>query len=242
MNLLASNAKLDKEQSDYLIRGLTLAPHGISGHQVCPESTVGCRASCNLWFAGQRRMLVARSAAIRNTRWLFRDRATFVSQLRRDLFALVVKAHKLGRKPLCRLNVASDLDWCDLIAGFPEVTFYDYTVVRSRFNAFLNGELPGNYHLTYSQKEKADESLIASYLLRGGNVAQVFDILYNPQHKKYGLLPSHAIVAGDAFRVVDGDIHDLRLPAYDGSGVVVGLRLKGTNAAKSRARANGFAT
>ncbi|WP_261342708.1 hypothetical protein [Posidoniimonas corsicana] len=41
--------------------------------------------------------------------------------------------------------------------------------------------------------------------------------------------------------MIDADKHDVRLPSVDGWGVVCGLRLKGTNAAKARGRATGFA-
>ena len=53
MKLLSTNAKLQKTTGDaanYLVAGLTLAPHGLSGHQVCEGSSTGCRAACNLWF------------------------------------------------------------------------------------------------------------------------------------------------------------------------------------------------
>ena len=76
---------------------------------------------------------------------------------------------------------------------------------------------------------------------RGGNVAQVFDVDYHPQSGRIGDLPESIRIQGRHWPVVDGDKHDIRLPSIDGRGVVIGLRLKGTNAAKSRARRNGFA-
>jgi hypothetical protein len=61
MSLLRTNAKLAKNRgpaAGYAISGLTLAPHGLSGHQVCAGSSVGCRASCNLWFSGQEELSI----------------------------------------------------------------------------------------------------------------------------------------------------------------------------------------
>lgn len=242
--LLTSNAKLAKSfgpAAAYYIRGLTLAPHKLSGHCVCPGSSVGCRASCNLWFAGQRTSPQARNAAVRDTRWLFRDPDTFKEELHREIQRVRASSKRKKLIPLIRLNVASDLDWTPIIAAWPDVQFYDYTKVRSRFKSYLAGDLPGNYSLTFSQHEKHDEAMIGGFLRDGGNVAQVFNVLYNPQWKKFGELPETVTIDGDEFPVIDGDKHDVRLPEIDGSGVVVGLRLKGTNAAKSRARATGFA-
>ena len=53
IKLLGTNTKLLKKSGKrYAIRGLTLAPHAIDGFNVCPQSTLGCRASCVLWFTG----------------------------------------------------------------------------------------------------------------------------------------------------------------------------------------------
>lgn len=243
--LLTTNAKLDKSSraaAAYLLRGLTLAPHGLSGHNVCPGSSVGCRASCNLWFAGQRVSPQARNAAVRDTRWFFRDPETFKEELHRDIIRVQRSAYRKGLTPLIRLNMASDLDWTSVIAAHPDIQFFDYTKIRSRFRAYLAGTLPANYRLTFSRHEKHSETEIAGFLREGGNVAQVFDVLYNPQWKKFGALPETVEIDGESFPVIDGDVHDVRLPEVDGTGVIVGLRLKGTNAAKSRARKSQFAT
>jgi hypothetical protein len=172
---------------------------------------------------------------------LFADRQAFVEGLNLDIARHVRHAEREQRIPLVRLNVASDLDWSDVISQWPTVQFYDYTKIRSRFEAYLRGDLPRNYALTFSRHERHHHATIASYLRRGGNVAQVFDVPYHPQSGKYGKLPEAITSHGVTASVVDGDNHDVRLPNTDGLGVVVGLRLKGTNAAKARARAAGFA-
>lgn len=244
MPLLRTNSKLVKTSGSaarYTITGLTLAPHGLSGHQVCAGRSTGCAAACNLWFAGQRVTPNARNRAISDTRTLFEDRQQFIAQLNREIANFLRRTEQLQTKPLIRLNVASDLDWFDVIDNWPDVQFYDYTKIRARFDRYLAGKLPANYALTFSRHEKHHSATIRSYLNRGGNVAQVFDVDYYPAVGRVGDLPKSVIVHGKRFRVIDGDLHDVRLPAVDGRGVIVGLRLKGTNAAKQRGRMSGFA-
>ena len=243
-SLLRTNAKLEKtagKASRYLISGLTLAPHGLSGHQVCAGRSVGCAAACNLWFAGQRVTPGARKRAIVDTRALFADRPAFIDRLDRDIANHVRLAERKQLTPLVRLNVASDLEWFDIIDSWPDVQFYDYTKIRARFMRYLRDELPSNYALTFSRHEKHHGATIRSYLDRGGNVAQVFDVDYYPAVGRIGSLPASVRVHGREYPVIDGDKHDVRLPSVDGRGVIVGLRLKGTNAAKARGRQTGFA-
>ena len=242
--LLRTNSKLLKsipETAKYLLTGLTLAPHSISGHNVCKGSSKGCRDSCNMLFSGLRVTPQARYAAIAQTLWLFDDRQSFVAQLHRDIGQHVRRAERAQLNPLIRLNMASDLDWLEVIDKWPTVTFFDYTKIRGRFEQYLNGKLPENYHLTFSRHEKHSPELIESLLSRGGNVAQVFDVAYNGQRKMFGPLPEFETVGSLQASVIDGDKHDVRLPNIDGSGVIVGLRVKGTNAAKESARESGFA-
>lgn len=243
--LLRTNAKLQKstdQTTKYALTGLTLAPHSISGHDVCKGSSEGCRNSCNMLFSGLRVTPQARYAAVAQTLWFFEDRPSFLAQLHRDIALHVRRSEKLQLVPLIRLNMASDLDWTDVIEKWPEVTFFDYTKIRSRFESYLNGKLPENYHLTFSRHENHTERLLASFLQRGGNVTQVFDIAYNGARATFGALPEFAHIAALKIPVIDGDKHDVRLPEVDGSGVIVGLRVKGTNFAKELARKSGFAT
>lgn len=245
--LLRQNAKMEKSLVDiatgkpFLSAGVTLAPHNLSGHNVCAGASNGCAASCVLWFAGLRATSTSRNSALRDTQWYYGHRRSFIDQLNRDIANHIRRAERRQSIPVVRLNVASDLEWFDVIERWPDVTFYDYTKIRSRFAAYLAGELPGNYALTFSRHEKHHTATIASYLRRGGNVAQVFDVEYHPQSGRIGELPDTVRIHGRQWPVIDGDKHDIRLPSIDGRGVVVGLRLKGTSAAKSRARHNRFA-
>lgn len=235
--LLATNAKLQRstaQTAHILLTGLTLAPHSLSGFDVCSGASSGCRESCNSWFSGRRVTPVARYRAVGLTRWLFEDRQSFLEQLHRDIAKHVRRAERAQLRPVIRLNIGSDLDWTEVIERWPFVQFFDYTKVRSRFERYLNGQLPQNYALTFSRHEKHRDSMIRRFLTRGGNVAQVFD--------DHSAFPEVVSIARANFRVVDGEKHDVRLPEFDGSGVIVGLRLKGTTHTKEKARRAGFAT
>ena len=171
------------EYSDHRVNARA---HGLSGHQVCAGRSVGCAAACNLWFAGQRVTPQARNRAIADTRALFADRPSFVAKLNRDIANFVRHGSEKHVKPLIRLNVASDLEWFDVIDRWPGVQFYDYTKIRARFARYLAGKLPANYALTFSRHEKHHSATIRSYLNRGGNVAQVFDVDYYPAVGRVG--------------------------------------------------------
>ena len=91
-----------------------------------------------------------------------------------------------------------------------DVQFYDYTPNPFRMMEYLRGELPANYHLTFSRKEDND-GWVETILDKGGNVAVVFS----------GSLP--ASYKGKS--VINGDESDLRF--LDAKNVVVGLKAKG---------------
>lgn len=235
--LLGSNSKLSKSNgSAYLVQGLPLAPSDLSGKNLCPHSTAGCRQACVGWFAGRTVTSTVRKAMLTRTRMFFDDRVGFMGQLENEIAAHNRKAEKLGAIPAIRLNVFSDIVWekvaPDLFTMFPKTRFYDYTKNGSRVG------LPENYELTYSVNESIDSTARAMQWLHAGrNVAAVFDVMYQPQQRRYGALPKRFL----GQTVIDGDFDDVRLSANDGRGVVVGLRLKGTNAARAAARSTGFA-
>jgi len=55
----------------------------------------------------------------------------------------------------------------------PDVQFYDYTKSTRRAIAHAFGDMPANYHLTFSRSECNDRDAL-NVLARGGNVAVVF--------------------------------------------------------------------
>ncbi len=230
MRLLTTNNKLDKSSTSFKVLnyGLALAPNTkahIAAFNACKGATPACIRFCNLWFSGRTVTSTVRNAMIDRTKLLVEAPTYFYEALEKDLAFVLTKADKLRLKPYVRLNVASDLDWLDVIRKFPGIFFYDYTKIRSRLNLALKGKLPSNYWITASYHERMSDATFHKYIQGGLNVAVVFDTRYAPQHDKR-LTPLPKKFKG--VKVVEGDKHDLRIPKYDGTGNVVGLRFKGS--------------
>ena len=82
MFLLSTNAKLEKRNGQqFLIAGLSLAPHGIGDYQLCPDATAGCKSACVLWFTGRTVMPMTRNAMKRRKNLFFENRDVFFDQL-----------------------------------------------------------------------------------------------------------------------------------------------------------------
>jgi len=209
---LDTNAKTIKGQKQGFITGITyLAPGKESGKNLCAHASEGCLFAC-LFTSGRGAMQPIKDARVKKTLRFLSDREGFVAQLKGEIVALVKKANKKGMTPCVRLNGTSDLPWHnigDIMQSFPEIQFYDYTPNANRMIQFLKGELPSNYHLTFSRKEN-NEALCDLILSMGGNVAMVFDKV----PKKF-----------KGYKVIDGDESDLRF--LDEKNVIVGLKAKG---------------
>jgi hypothetical protein len=153
-------------------------------------------------------------ARIAKTRFLFEDRNEFLKQLRKEIKSAIKSSEKSDLVPCFRLNLTSDFEWetTGILDEFRHVQFYDYTKGADRMTSFLEGNLPANYHLTFSRSEKAGSDLVSqSFLTAGGNVAVVFR----------GSLPDN----WQGFEVINGDKTDLRF--LDGNSKVIGLVEKG---------------
>jgi len=224
--LTTANTKIKKgEKLGFMTFGIHLAPAKLSGFNTCPSASEGCAAAC-LNTAGMGVYSTVQSARIAKTLLFFKERDSFMSQLVKEITAAIKKAVKNEMIPCFRLNLTSDLAWekirhngQTIFELFPDVQFYDYTKVYSRMASFLAGELPKNYHLTFSRAE-SNELATSAILASGGNVAAVFR----------GALP--ASWSGKA--VVSGDESDLRFK--DPQGVIVGLVEKG----KAKKDTSGF--
>ena len=222
-----SNPKLSKSNragAGYQTWGLALAPARESGYQLCSSASPGCRASC-LHHQGHSRLdpiigvcRIAKTVAFKeHSDW-------FKATLAHELEVIGQRADRGAFNVAVRLNLVSDVLWekelPDLFERFPEVQFYDYSKHFLRMMRFTRGELPRNYHLTFSRSE-SNELQSHDVLLAGGNVAVVF---------RGRELPERYL----GHPVVKGDEHDLRF--LDPVGVVVGLLAKGT----SRTDQSGF--
>lgn len=220
MKLLNSgNAKTRKgEKLGYITYGIHLAPAKLSGFNVCSSASAGCAAAC-LNTAGRGAMSNVQKARIAKTKLFFSDKSLFLSMLNQEIEAAIKSAKRKDMQPVFRLNLTSDLPFEKIkhegqtvFERFPQVTFYDYTKHVDRMTKFLAGEMPKNYHLTFSRSETKDNQAFASAFLKsGGNVAMVFR----------GKLPAKH----DGVQVVNGDETDLRF--LDPKGCIVGLVEKG---------------
>jgi len=215
--LTTANAKIRKgEKIGFRTFGIHLAPASLSGFNVCKDASAGCAAAC-LNTAGMGAFSNVQNSRIEKTRLFFKDKAVFLSQLIKEITAAVKSAEKQNLTAVFRLNLTSDLPWEKIKLNgqsvfdlFPSVQFYDYTKSPERMTAFLAGEMPQNYHLTFSKSE-TNGAIAESILKSGGNVAMVF--------RKS--LPSKWL----GVEVVNGDETDLRF--LDGAGKIVGLVEKG---------------
>lgn len=214
--LTTNNYKTTKGEKLGVLTGiLYLAPAKISGHEVCPKRSEGCTAAC-LYTAGHGAFSTVQQARINKTKMFFEDRENFMSQLRKDIKALVKKAIKQNMKPAIRLNGTSDIEWTrfGIMDEFPDVQFYDYTKVLTR----LKKDIPKNYNITFSRSE-SNEQECREALELGFNIAAVFKTLPETYLGK---------------PVINGDDTDVRFE--DPRGVVIGLTAKG----KARKDASGF--
>lgn len=246
------------EKRGYLTGILYLAPWTLSGRNLCPNASPGCIATC-LYTAGRGGLDNVQAGRLRKAHMFLRERSEFMRLLVRDIQCLTREAGRKGFAPVVRLNGTSDIPWenvtvdsdltghvRNVMAAFPEVTFYDYTKSARRMASMLHGKVnmvesldwPANYHLTFSRSECNEQDTLA-VLAFGGNVAVVFD---TPKGQS---LPTR----WQDYEVIDGDTSDLRFLDYSpvfqaqpwprgarAYGLVIGLRAKG----KARKDTSGF--
>lgn len=210
--LTTQNYKVKKSSVKTLI--MHLAPHKLSGQNVCSMATAGCSAAC-LNTAGRGQFTVVQNARIKRTRMFFEQRELFFSQLQDE----ITKAKKKYGKIAVRLNGTSDIifeaykafDGQNIFEAMPEVIFYDYTKIAKRFF----NPIPPNYHLTFSYSGEPEY-----YKGRAAEVAKNVLSLGYPVAVVFENLPDSFL----GYPVINGDETDERF--LNGS-VIVGLTAKG---------------
>jgi hypothetical protein len=201
-----------------------MAPASTAGvGDMCPWSSVACRALCLGEHSGQAAMhapgkdnacTLSRKA---KTVMFMRDRAAFMRELAAGIGRAERKAKREGLRLCVRLNGATDINWIATIKAYPHIQFVDYTKSVARALAHAAGKLPSNYHVTFSYSgENADDC--KRVLEAGGNVAVVFA----------GKFPKYYLDT----HVIDGDKSDLRHldPCGFNRGYIVALSPKGAKA------------
>tara|TARA_R110000737_G_scaffold91829_1_gene124466 strand:+ start:384 stop:1076 length:693 start_codon:yes stop_codon:yes gene_type:complete len=207
------NPKTNKSmKKGYYTPVLHMLPANLSGYNVCPKASEGCKMAC-LNTAGRGGIIkkgestnVIQEARRKRTLYYFQERESFYNQLTREIKNAENRAKKRGLKLAIRLNGTSDLrhENSQIMQEFKHVQFYDYTAIPNRRN------LPSNYHLTFSRKENNSNDVLTA-IKNGLNVAVVFE-KYLP--KMFLGLP-----------VFNGDETDLRFK--DPKESIIGLIAKG---------------
>jgi hypothetical protein len=215
---ISNSTKIVKSETVGQLTGIFYgAPSTVSGYDVCAFASAGCKIAC-LYSAGRGVFTTVQAARIRKTKMFFEDRPGFMTQVIKDVEALIRKAKREKLAPSVRMNGTSDIKWEKISCGchknlmehFPELVWYDYTKIPIRYRQ----NLPANYSLTFSVNESnLPEALEALKL--GTNIAVVFRL------DDDGNLPEFF----HGYRVIDGDKHDARY--LDETGVVIGLKAKG---------------
>ena len=211
-----SNTKFTKGGGLPII-GLTLAPAGMSGYQLCPNRSAECEAACLGVTAGRSRFSNVVEARIKKTRFLMESPYYFFRNLYHELNAARVKYGKFA----FRSNVLSDIPWEDVapdIYNFSQHN-YDYTKSLARALRSLRFDSAINLTLSYSGRNWQD---CAEFLRQGGNVAMVFKV------KRDEPLPLTFVRGDKQWFVINGDENDRRYKdPLTVSGAIVGLRAKG---------------
>lgn len=218
---VGGDAKTRKGEKFGVMTGIMyLAPHKLSGINVCPMAELaGCISAC-LNTAGRGRLNNVQAARVRKTQFFHEDKEAFLNLLRKDIRRIIRKAKREGMTPMFRLNGTSDIRWeveaPEIFEEFSEYQFYDYTKIPNRRN------LPKNYHLTfsYSGADERYRKLYEKAVDHGMNVAVVFR---KDLPEKFLGLP-----------VIDGDESDVR--PFDPKPSIVGLVAK----ADAKADQSGF--
>lgn len=212
---------------------LYLLQDNLSGINVCPWATKSCRDICLGTHSGHACMVKTGNvtnhvqiARMKRTILFAKHREVFMAILSKEVGALVRKAEKKEVTPAFRFNGTSDLplENYGILEKFPMVQFYDYTKSLKRMKSFLNGDMPTNYHLTFSYTPENEDKAL-EVLQLGGNVAVVFNEKLR-KSKGERLTPSFVGKTFLGSEVVDGDLHDLRFDDPQG-GYVIGLTRKG---------------
>ena len=204
-----ANAKLAKGSMP--IYGLTLAPAGASGYQLCPWRSTECEAACLGITSGRSRFSNVQQARIAKVHYLMTNPYEFFRQLYDELYAA---SDRHGDNWAFRSNVLSDIPWESIAPDIYEFSPHNYDYTKSEVRAPKSLWWQHDLRLTLSYSGHNWDGC-RSYLQLGGNVAMVFNT------KRKAALPAYF----EGFRVIDGDTSDLRW--FDPQGCIVGLRAKG---------------
>jgi hypothetical protein len=227
-----SDAKTKKGSKFGYRTGILYLTPGRSGADkidLCPSASTECRGAC-LAFSGRAGIYpTIRQARDRRRSFFLNNRDGFFAQVKKEITSLIKSAVRRGETPVIRLNGTSDILWEDiretgtgknLFEIFGKIQFYDYTKIPNRKSTYKN------YHLTFSwsgsNREESGQALKS-----GLNLAIPFAVGRGKP------LPKTHEIDGISYRVLDGDISDLRF-LDRGKPKIIGLRVKQNKGAKKQ--------
>jgi len=209
-----SSAKIVKgAKLNYDTVVLYLAASDMSGFNICPMATDGCKAAC-LVNSGRARMIektekisMTNWARLRKTWLYFFNREFFMSWLNAEIIAHKNRAILQGKNFAVRLNGTSDLDiklfkvgGKSLLDIHREVQFYDYTKLPKQLKNAL--DFP-NYDVTFSFANTSqfnNNDIAMTALAFGQKISVCFD-----KESFGGVLPATFL----GYEVANGDETDL---------------------------------
>lgn len=212
---------------------------------ICPRATDGCRIGCVI-RGGLDQVFpdIDARRRLRNMAYESNPEA-YIRQLADQLVCIVSKTE---RQHLWRGNAGSDIDIRQAVKlanaalsarGLPKQLWYDYTKVVE----YLHGRA-GNHYLCFSRSEQNEEQSLD--LLRAGEIVAV--VFHQAgDYAGHGAYKQRLPETWQGFPVHNGDASDIRIPGLfdpprpqDGSGYVIGLRLKGSYRQRQAAIETGF--
>ncbi len=215
-----NSPKLEQSKDlNVLTYGLYLAPHNLSGYNVCPESQE-CKKYC-LHSSGRNKLELLKNqeggkiqeSRIKKTKMFFENTPRFMHLLCYEIEAAREKARQLGMQFAVRLNCTSDispekftLEGKNILQLYPDIQFYDYTKVYSRIP--LTEKYP-NYDLTFSYSG-TNWAQCKKLLSKGHRIAVVFEKEIPDTFQGYP--------------VINANKHDARY--LDKGGIICGLTYK----------------
>jgi hypothetical protein len=227
-----SDAKTRKGSKFGFRTGILYLTPGRSGADkvdLCPSASAECRGAC-LAFSGRAGIFPEiKRARDRRRAFFLQDRDGFFAQIKKEITSLIKSAIKKGETPVVRLNGTSDIRWEDireagtgknLFEIFPRIQFYDYTKIPDRKSSYKN------YHLTFSWS--GSNAIESAHALKSGlNLAIPFSVGRGKP------LPKTHTIDGTTYKVLDGDISDLRF-LDRGKPKIIGLRVKQNKGSKKQ--------
>lgn len=221
--ILGKSEKVSKGLKQGVLTAVVyLAPASMSGVNLCPWSSKGCRSAC-LRNHGRMSMGLQTRAQLYKAWWFLLFPQDFLARLTTEIESLERKAKKAGLIPAVRLNGTSDIPWekTGIFDMFDGVEFYDYT--KAPLNKRRDGD---NYHLTFSVSDKRGSLAMGQRYVDNGRNASVVVGDIAMSHNGGKDTASRIIKGGSLFDrpAIDGDKTDVRFQDKPGAFVVLSAK------------------